>query len=75
MDISYINKVLKRKGALFIEDSIEEIAVRLSLKGEQLSVYAKRHGKKEIKTSTDVDVVYNSLAEGKQITKKRYYEY
>ena len=75
MDISYIHKVLKDKGAIFIEDSIEEIVVRLSLKNDRLSVYAKRRGKKEVKTRTDVDVVYNSLIEGKQITKARYYEY
>lgn len=75
MDITYINKVLRKEGALFLEDSYEEIVIRLSLKNDELSVYAKRHGKKEVKTRTDVDVVYNTLLEGKRITEKRYYEY
>lgn len=75
MDITYINKVLKEEGAIFIEDSIEEVVIRLSLKNDKLSVYGKRHGKKEVKTRTDVDVVYNALLEGEQITEARYYEY
>lgn len=75
MLLASIYKELKHKGIVFIEDDVEEVVVRLSLKGDKLSVYAKRHGGKERETRTDIEVVHNALVQGKEIAKKRYDEY
>ena len=75
MELSYINEILMRRGVMYIEDDIEEIAVRLSYDDGNLQVYAKRRGGREKKTETKVEVVYNALIQGKSISKKRYEQY
>lgn len=72
MELSSINEILMRRGVMYIEDDIEEIAVRLSYEDGNLKVYAKRHGRKEKKTETKVEVVYNALIQGKSISKQKY---